>query len=49
MQKETERKYERGFIPCGDALEKMSMEFEPDEAGKTASEREKIPNEDETK
>ena len=25
MNKETERKYESTFIPCGDALEKMDL------------------------
>ena len=25
MNKETERKYESTFIPCGDALEKMEL------------------------
>ena len=25
MNIETERKYESGFIPCGDALEKMEL------------------------
>ena len=25
MRKETERKYESTFIPCGDALEKMDL------------------------
>ena len=25
MSKETERKYESTFIPCGDALEKMDL------------------------
>ena len=25
MEKENKRKYESGFIPCGDALEKMEL------------------------
>lgn len=39
MSKETERKYESTFIPCGDALEKM--ELFADEETKTEQEQQK--------
>lgn len=42
MSKETERKYESTFIPCGDALEKM--ELFADEAPETKQENQKDSN-----
>ena len=39
MSKETERKYESTFIPCGDALEEM--ELFADEETKTEQEQQK--------
>ena len=42
MNKETERRYESTFIPCGDALEKM--ELFADEAPETEAEPSKDPD-----